>query len=189
MARLSAWCRFWKQPWGRERGKRWTNDGALDDIHEHIADSGCEVFIADLWKRCLRTTKPEDEEAALIRQQAIADETRTHAVLCQQQRLKDIEQRPDKRPTREGIKGSSAWVDVADTIIGVHRPSLWKNVDDDTVELDLLKQRWGKWPVAVEFDWDGDRGGAPRRRVAGSDLDEWVDAEREDGRGRRRKKR
>jgi hypothetical protein len=76
----------------------------------------------------------------------------------QQQRLKDIELRPDKRPTREGIKGSGAWTEVPDNIFGVHRPALWKPVPDNVLEIDVLKQRYGKWPLAVEFDWDPDRG-------------------------------
>ena len=76
--------------------------------------------------------------------------------MCEQ-RIKEIENRSDKRPTRSTILGSGAWVDIADTILGVHRPALWKSIEDNTVEIDILKQRFGKWPLAVEFDWDGDR--------------------------------
>jgi replicative DNA helicase len=140
------------------KGERATNERTLDQLHAVLSDTGADVFIADLWKRCLRQTDPDEEEQALIRQQAIAAATKCHCLLLQQQRLKDIESRLDKRPTREGIKGSGAWVEIADTIIGVHRPALWKNVDDVTIELDVLKQRWGPWPMAVEFDWDSDKG-------------------------------
>ena len=82
----------------------------------------------------------------LIRQQAMLNEMGVHGILAQQQRLKDIELRPDKRPTREGIKGSGAWTEVPDNIIGVHRPALWKPVPDNVLEVDILKQRvrWGK---------------------------------------------
>lgn len=196
MARLSAWVRFWKLPWGREPGKKWTNDSALDDVHGHVADSGCEVGVFDLFKRCLRSTRPDEEESALIRAQTIADETRTHFVLVQQQRMKDIEQRPDKRPTREGIKGSGAWTEVADTIIGVHRPALWKNIDDDVLELDVLKQRYGRWPIAVEFEWDGERGSLtngtevdydPPGARPRSEMETWIEEEGQDKKGRRRK--
>lgn len=140
------------------RGERATNERSLDQIHSVLSDSGADIFLADLWKRCLRQIDPEEEEQALVRQQAIAAETKCHCILLQQQRLKDIESRDDKRPTREGIKGSGAWVEVADTIIGVHRPALWKNIDDVTLELDVLKQRWGPWPMAIEFDWDSEFG-------------------------------
>lgn len=140
------------------RGERASNERALDQIHATIVDTGADVAIFDLWKRCLRQTDPDEEEQALVRQQAICARTKCHGILLQQQRLKDIEQRQDKRPTREGIKGSGAWVEIADTILGVHRPALWKPVDDVVLEIDVLKQRWGPWPLAVEFDWDSDRG-------------------------------
>jgi hypothetical protein len=154
---IHPWVRFMKNPF-RQRGTKRSNERNLDIMQEQIADSGCEVFIADLWKRCLVQTDPDDEEEALIRQQAMCEEMGVHAILVQQQRLKDIEARPDKRPTREGIKGSGAWVEVADNIIGVHRPALWKPVTDNVLEIDVLKQRYGKWPLAIEFDWDPDRG-------------------------------
>jgi len=140
------------------RGERASNERALDQIHAMIVDTSADVVIFDLWKRCLRQTDPDEEEQALVRQQAICAKTKCHGVLLQQQRLKDIEQRNDKRPTREGIKGSGAWVEVADTILGVHRPALWKPVDDVVLEIDVLKQRWGPWPMAIEFEWDSDKG-------------------------------
>jgi replicative DNA helicase len=145
---------FLGNPFRRKAGEKRSNERNLDIVQGYIADAGCEVFVADLWKRCLVRTDPEEEEEALIRQQMMAEEMNVHAILLQQQRLKDIEMRPDKRPTREGIKGSGAWVEVADTIIGVHRPALFKNVDDDTIELIVLKQRYGKWPLVVEFRWN-----------------------------------
>lgn len=163
MARLAQNIRFMGVPGmapaasHRARGERASNERALDQIHAMILDTGADVAIFDLWKRCLRQIDPEEEEQALVRQQTILAQTKCHGILLQQQRLKDIEGRPDKRPTREGIKGSGAWVEVADTIIGVHRPALWKPVDDVVLEIDVLKQRWGKWPLAVEFEWDPDK--------------------------------
>jgi replicative DNA helicase len=158
MEAISEFVRFVKLPFGRTPRDRWTNDEALDAVHGYIADTASDVAVFDLWKRGLRDDKPSEEEFALIRMQTIADETRCHLILCQQQRLKDVEKRNDKRPTREGIKGSGAWVEIPDTIIGVHLPSLWQgNLPDNVIELILLKQRYGKWPLAIEFDWDGDR--------------------------------
>lgn len=140
------------------KGERATNERALDQIHSVIVETGADVFVADLWKRCLRRTEPDEEEHALVRQQAICEVTKCHGIILQQQRHKDVELRPDKRPTREGIKGSGAYAEIADTILGVHRPALWKAIDDITIEVDVLKQRWGMWPLAVEFDYDGDLG-------------------------------
>lgn len=157
--RLAQYLRFFEIPFGRRQGEKQINDKNLDVIHGYIEESGCDVFIADLWRRALRQFDPDEEEIALYRQQAIAQETNTHCVLIHQQRAKDVEQRPDKRPTRDALKGSGAWIEVPDTIIGVHRPYLWKAVDDVTIEAIILKQRHGRWPLAVEFDWDPDTGG------------------------------
>lgn len=158
MTLLATRIRIMGNPFRRRTGEKPSNERNLDIVQGYIADSGCEVFVGDLWKRCLRSTEPDDEEEALIRQQAMVEDLHVHAVLLQQQRLKDIENRPDKRPTREGIKGSGAWVEVPDTIIGAHRPALFKRSADDKLEIVVLKQRHGKWPLAIEFDWEPDRG-------------------------------
>ena len=155
---IEHWVQFMENPFRRRQGERPSNERNLDVVAGYIADSGADVFVGDLWKRCLVSDEPSDEEQALYRQQAIAEELRVHCLLVQQQRLKDVESRADKRPTREGIKGSGAWTEVADTMLGVHRPALWKPIEDNVIEVDVLKQRYGKWPLAVEFDWDADRG-------------------------------
>jgi replicative DNA helicase len=155
MGEIRQFVRFFDLPFDQEHGgKRVLNSTNLDVVHAHVEGAGCDVCVFDLWKRSLTETDPNDEERALWRQLAIAKATRTHHVLVHHLRGKDVEQRQDKRPTREAIKGSGAWVDVPDTIIGVHRPALWKNVPDDKLELFVLKQRYGKWPLAVEFDHD-----------------------------------
>lgn len=158
MHKINPWVRFMRNPFRIKGGQKKSNERNLDIIQEHIADSGCEVYVADLWKRCLVDARPEAEEDALYQQQAMAEETRTHHILLQQQRLKDVETRPDKRPTREGIKGSGAWVEIADTIVGWHLPAMWKSVADDKIEAFILKQRFGKWPLGMEFDWSGEHG-------------------------------
>lgn len=148
---------FMDNPFYRRDGGKPSNERNLDVVEEHIAAARADVFIADLWERCLESDRPEDEKKALFRQQAMLKDLDAHGILLAQQR-KDVEQRADKRPTREGIKGSGAWFEVSDNLFGTHRPALWKKVDDNTVEIALLKQRWGQWPLCVEFDWDADRG-------------------------------
>lgn len=145
-------------PFKRRRGEASSNERNLDLIQGYIADSGCDVFVADLWERCLVSAKPEDEKAALERQQAMLLEQRVHGIFLQQQRFKDIEMRADKRPTREGIFGSSAWVGVSDNILGVHWPFKFKKVDPHRLEVIILKQREGAWPLAIEFDWQAESG-------------------------------
>lgn len=158
MHAISKHVKFLKNPFRRKTGEKRSNERNLDILHGILSDERPDVFIADLWKRCLAKADPEEEEDALIRQQMMAEDLNQHHILLQQQRLKDIESRPDKRPTREGIKGSGAWIEVPDTILGVHRPALWKKVDDDRLEVFVLKQRYGKWPEGVEFEWSAEHG-------------------------------
>lgn len=156
---VSERIRFAKNPFRRSRGsKKPSNEANLDIVHDLIAESGCDVASFDLWSRVLHSRKPEDEEEALFRQQAMSEETGVHSIIAHQQRHKDVEQRADKRPTREGIKGSGAYLETADNMIGVHRPAMWKQIDDDVLEAIILKQRYGKWPISVEFDWNPDLG-------------------------------
>jgi KaiC/GvpD/RAD55 family RecA-like ATPase len=157
MEAIAEWVRFVDMPFHKERGVRHTHDEVLDEIHGYIADSGATIAFFDLWRRAFRRLKDEaDESEALYRQQAIAEETGCHCVLVQQQRLKDIETRANPAPTREGIKGSSAWVDISDTILGVYLPGLMKRVARNVIQVLVLKQRFGRWPLVIEYVWDGD---------------------------------
>lgn len=158
MVQIGKWVQFLENPFRRRIADKPSNARNLDIIQECIAVSGCDVFVADLWERCLESDKPEDEKRALFRQQSMLEELGVHGILLAQQRLKDIEMRKDKRPTREGIKGSSAWVEAADNIIAPNRPALWKRVDDDVIELFILKQRYGRWPLGIECTWDPEVG-------------------------------
>jgi hypothetical protein len=153
---ISPFVRFVPNPFQRST-KGDTNDANLDIIQHLIEDTGADVFIADLWERCLVDDDPSEIQRALFRQQAICESSKCHGILLQQQRLKDVESRVDKRPTREGLKGTSAWVDIADTILGTYRPALWKAVPDDLIVVDVLKQRYAPWPLSVELQWDPDR--------------------------------
>jgi hypothetical protein len=146
----------------REMSRRGTrldrNEANLDLVRGCIADSRCDVFVGDLWRRCLVDASPDAEEDALFEQQAMAEELGVHVFLVHQQRLKEIEQRIDKRPTREGAKGSSAYVEIADNFIGIHRDANWKNIPDTTMDALILKQREGPSPLAVQFPWMGGQG-------------------------------
>lgn len=194
MDRIGSYTKFFEIPFGRKPGEKLFNDRILDTIHEYIVASRCDVAIFDLWRRALRQFDPDEEESALYRQQAIAQETGIHQILIHQQRFKDVEAREDKQPTREGLKGSGAWVEVPDTIIGVHRESMFKAVPSNRIRLLILKQRFGIAPLAVDLDFDPDIGAMSNGRSAnfalfarseGLDgiLDRPVDTTRRDGRG------
>lgn len=140
------------------RGKRPSVERNLECVERHIAMSGCHVFVADLWERCLVTTDPGEENQALKAQQDMHKRLCVHGILVQQQNIQKLLSRRDKWPTQETMMGSSAWVHVADTIIGWNRPALWRNVSDTTAEAHILKQRWGPYPLMVELGWDPDTG-------------------------------
>lgn len=158
---ISKYVKFFNNPFQRNKlpnGRRPTNDDNIDIINEHVADSGCSAFVADLLQRAFPDTSPEDERHSLFRLLAMVEEQRIFLGAVHQQRAKDIETRPDKRPTREGIIGSGAWLDVCWHVLAPHLPAKWKRVPDNTMEIYILKQRNGPWPIAVEFDWDPEKG-------------------------------
>jgi replicative DNA helicase len=198
---IGAFVRFFDNPFGLERGEKsdqHANDRNLDLVHQMISDTGSDVFIADLFERCLGEVEEWAERRALWRVKAIAQATSCHVILLAQQRLKSVEQRVDTHPTREGVKGSSAWIDITDTGIGVHRPAQWKDDPDEVVEIDVLKRRFGRWPIRIEVPWDPDRGwfgagttvryerpGTARAMTEqGENLDKMLDAARPKGKGR-----
>lgn len=172
--------KFKEQPKGIKSSRN-SNNEALDHIYGMIADNGIDVAIFDLWERAFSFKSEGECREALVRQQEIAKELNIHQFLAAQQRLKDIEQRMDKRPTREGIKDSSGYVDVSDTIIGTNLPHLWKNLAANLMEILILKQRYGRWPLLVESDYDETTGLINNCRSAeltrgsvGSSLDEFL---------------
>lgn len=159
--KISQWVTFFDNPFQHTRARaarELTNDDHLDIIHDHISLSGCDVFFADLLHRCFIDDSPSAEKLALFRLLAITQEQKIHTIAAHQQRAKDIEKRSDPRPTREGIMGAGAWLDTFWTVIAPHLPAKWKAVTDDTLEIIILKQRNGPWPIGIEFDWDPDTG-------------------------------
>ncbi|MDE2100488.1 MAG: hypothetical protein KGL39_24805, partial [Patescibacteria group bacterium] len=117
---------------------------ALDSVYGMISDSGADVAIFDLWERIFSLKSEGETREALFRQQEIGKELKVHQFLAAQQKLKEVEQREDRRPTRDCIKDSSGWVDIADTIIGTNLPHLWKNLAANVLEILILKQRYGR---------------------------------------------
>ena len=69
------------------------------------------------------------------------------ATMAEQQRSSDL-----------GIIGAGAWLDTPRVVLAPHLPAKWKNVPDDTMEIYVLKQSKGPWPIGIEFDWEPDTG-------------------------------
>lgn len=161
MERLSKWVTFLDLPFDRKKGDRnASNDRNLDLLQQEISDVAPDHFVADLFQRCLVQTKPDDEARACFRFQAMMQEENCHGVIVHQLRLKgdDIDQRPDRRPSLSQLKGSTGYVEAADTVLAWYRPALYKSVPDDKIECHVLKQRYGRYPQAVELDWDPEYG-------------------------------
>lgn len=158
MRLLAERVEFIENPLARARKKREPNDVVLADIHTRILESGAKIAFFDLWAKAFAFNNESEEREALDRQQTIAKETGCHCVLVQQQNLKKVEAREDKRPTREAVFGAAQWVAIADTLVGVYRPDLYKNVPGGTIELPIMKQRRGRWPIGVEADFDAEYG-------------------------------
>jgi replicative DNA helicase len=133
-----------------------SNARRLDLIEQLVATSGAQVVIFDMWARGMDTSERgnHDIPAALDRMLAMATSTRTHICIVQQQRHKDVEKRVDPRPTIEGIYGHAAYAEVANTVIGLHRPGLYGRGDDNVFELYLLKQRNAQSAITVVCDFD-----------------------------------
>lgn len=160
MEQIGQYVKFMENPFMVERksGKRQSVEQNLDIIEKHLCDSGCQDFVADLWSRCLVTDDPGEEAQALHAQQNMLQRNHVHGILCQQQNLEKIEQRRDKWPTQGTTFGSKAWTHIADTMLGVNLPFMWKDVPNNVAEIHVLKQRWGPFPLLIECEWDADRG-------------------------------
>lgn len=180
---------FLELPFDRAIGAkidRDTNSRNLDTLHQYISDSGCEVFVCDLFRRVLQQTRLEDEEQALWRIQAIAQETRTHGILLNQLNKGGID---SEAPKGTDSKGTGEWMAVVDTYLLLHLPHQYTD-HNDTMMIQVEKQRWGVYPQAVECDWDGEFGSITNGRTvpykaAGpvSEIDGFLD-ETVMGRGR-----
>lgn len=151
------------RPWKsgeRQQGKeqRWSRDDSntrIDTLAMLIEQSGCEVFFADLLRRAFTDFRPDQEELALYRMQDVISTLGVHGVFLQQQTMKEVEQRRDKRPTRDSVKGTSGWVEIADHLLLPYREALWKNVPDDRLEVIVAKQRHSnRWPKLVVYGYD-----------------------------------
>lgn len=159
---LSIKIEWMENPWldirKANRSRRHSNDMNLDYLESVLAESASDVVFYDLWERCLSDLAPSEVTHALIRMQELHKVYNVCGILVHQINLKDVEKRPDKRPTRDALKGTGAYVEIADLILAVHRVGQLKSgVADTFFETLCLKQRKGATNWAVGWDWDGAR--------------------------------
>lgn len=126
-----------------------SNERNLDLFEGYLAQAGVEVAWMDLWERMLAARDPErDVVPALYRTHTLLEEYGVHGVLLNQINLKTVEVRSDRRPTRDAVKGTGGYVEVADVLLGVHKP------DATSMDWICLKQRFGPENWAVRFRYD-----------------------------------
>ena len=144
---------------------------SVDLVAKAIKASKCDVFVADAMDRFCDSLN--EERRILFGLGEMARRLNVHLILTRRQNLRAAERSGDCRegPTRGGIKGSSAWEEIADTIFGIHRPSLWRpGLSDDKMDVFVLKQRRAKWPFCVQFDADFKIGSISDGRLRGKGI-------------------
>lgn len=111
----------------------------------------------DLFDNSLPDLKPDTITSSLKRAQAMARDLGTHLCLLAQIK-RGVEKRGDKRPTREDLKGSGGWEEVADQILGVHRERVYDpDLEEDNIEVGTLKQRLGAFGTWLTYSYDAPR--------------------------------
>lgn len=140
----------------KKKGERRSNERNMAILEGYIAESGCDVVIMDLWERMLVDISYEGVTTALYEQQDMHKRYNVYGVIAHQLTKEGLSKRADRRPTRESIKGTGAYYEVADQVLCVHRDALFKNVPDESIELICLKQKKGKAGWAIRFKWNGE---------------------------------
>jgi replicative DNA helicase len=144
------------------QGQPWdVNNKVLDWFEGQLEGWNRQIVYWDLFEKCLAGKKPDQISQALDRVQDIAKRTGVHICLLHQITFKEVERRKDMRPTRDSLKGTGGYVEVADLIFGLFRPAIYEiheRVADATIEVICLKQRKGRFPWKVIFDWEGECG-------------------------------
>jgi replicative DNA helicase len=126
-----------------KKSGRWGNEEALDKIEEILAEGGYDLTIWDLFQRSLSTITPNDVETALVRVQHMARRYGTHFVIVHQISRK-VEERKDKRPRIDDLKGSGGYEEIPDLILLLHRERAYKKfMENDEIEINIGKQRDG----------------------------------------------
>lgn len=197
MRRLGEYVKFFDLPFGRTRGDEDRyNDRNLDLIHQYVAESACDLFIGDVFTYALNDHRPQEVSRAIRRMNGMSQETRTHSLLVHHLNLKELESRADHRPTRDVVFGTQGWINDVDNALAVHCPGIHKP-PNDKMEFHFLKQRSGKWGIAVECGWEptfGDIWGGTSIDVGGAttgvgSVGDYLEESRHGGSGYRKRNR
>jgi len=140
-------------------GKPWEiNDRVLDWVEGELDNWGRDIVYWDLFEKRFADHGPNAIANALDNVQDMVKPHRLnlHMVLLHQLNLKEVERRQDERPTRDALKGTAAYIEVPDLVLGMYRPAVYDpGVEDNIIEIICLKQRKGPWPWKVICNWEG----------------------------------
>jgi replicative DNA helicase len=132
-----------------------TNDASLTKIEEMLAIGGYDIVFFDLFQRCLSDLRPASIESSLVRVQHLAKLYNVHLVLLHQISRK-AEEKKDKRPALEDLKGSGGYEEIPDLVLLLHRPKAAKQFRrKDEIEIRVAKQRDGLSGFTVIGDFKG----------------------------------
>jgi len=135
------------------RLEKWTNETALDKLESMVAIHEPDIIFMDLFQRMLIDIRPQSIELALGRIQNMAKEYRTHFCMLHQISRRS-EERKDKRPEMEDLKGSGGFEEFPDLILLLHRPKAHKQFRmKDEIEITPVKQRDGQARLTVVADF------------------------------------
>ena len=154
------------------------NDKVLDWFESELPGWDRDIIYWDLFEKMLPDRRPQAISWALDRAQEIAQDHGVHLALLHQVTFKDLEKQKDKRPSRGYLKGSGAYVEVADMIYALYRRAVYEpGIDDDEFEIYCIKQRIGPWPWRIICEWDGEMcqitgGREAQLTISGDDEDD-----------------
>ena len=153
---------FLKPPPNRfMRGSPWdVTARVLDWAEDQFSRWGRDVIYWDLFLKKIPASTPDQVTQALNRIQSMNEDdggsVNSHICLLHQINLKILEERNDKRPTRDVLKGTGAWVENPDLVLTLYRPAIHEpELEDNVLEVTCWKQRRGQWPWRMTMDWNG----------------------------------
>lgn len=116
------------------------------------------VVIVDYLQRMRRPKAASRDDAVGLMAMGLADIAREMdvgmVILAQLNRA--VDSRPGQTPEMADLRESGTIEAAADVILGIHRPGLIvEELQDDHVQIGILKNRHGQAGVKVELGWDG----------------------------------
>ncbi len=140
----------------------------MNEIYRVVAEGGYRLAIFDLWEKLASSLDANDIAKALNFTQQLAKDTKCHFMLVHQTK-RGVDKRDDPMPTMDDLKNSGGYEEVADLILGLTRRKFYQSdLDDDIMEIGVLKQRRGPRQGRVYYNFEGHVGliGEERRGYA-----------------------